>query len=258
MTISQNQIPLVRDVGVPGQLADGNPYVDEDNLPNAAAAAAGVYTVTVGTVSGGETVSFADALTGGVASVVAVTDAATTGPLLAAAFNAVPELRGRAIATAAGAAVTITMSNLNQSMEIGSLSNATVATTTSPAEAPTFPFGVPVYLDANGNAVQAYPGNGLEVDLYGISKRLLNRQAGTVGSSVTGSDGRTDVVAVRTGRIYVAGGSDAVKNGVVYVGVGGGDEGQFFAADSGADRDALPKALATWYGPNCIELKLGL
>lgn len=257
-TISQFKVDNVRDVGSPGQLADGNPYVDEDNVPNAAGANAGVYTVTVGTVSPGDAVGFTESLTGETVSIAAVTDAATTGPLLADAINANPVFRGLATAVATGAAVAITVSDIDLALQIGSLSNVTLATTTAPAEAADYPFGVPVYLDASGNAVQAYPGNSIEGDLYGISKRVLNRASSTVGDSTVAADGRTDVVVVRTGRVYVEGGSDAIKNGSVFVGVANADAGKFFTTDSGSDREELPKALATWYGPNCIELKLGL
>lgn len=260
-TISQIRIDEDLEIGSPGQPADGGPS-DSDNVPNAAGADAGVYTITVTETTPGDPVSVSESLTGESAPVVGGldTDAATTGPLLAAAINANPVLRGLGVASAVGAVVTFTANTPDIPLEF-SVVGGSVATSTAPAEAANFPFGVPVYLDADGNAIQAYPGNGIDVDLYGVSERSLYQEAATPFNSDVSVDGRTDVRVMRTGRIYVEGGASASKGDSVFVGTataGSTVAGQFYTADDGANREELSKSLASWYGPHTLELKLGL
>ena len=64
-----------------------------------------------------------------------------------------------------------------------------------------------------------------------------------------------DVYYVRRGVVGVQTAPDATKGGVVYVGVDGDDEGQFFAEDS-ADRTEVPRSVLSWDGPNRLQLKL--
>lgn len=260
--IEQFEVREQRDIGVPGQIADGSLLTDEDNLPNAGATASGVDTITVGTVSPADPVSVTESVTGETVSVVADTDAATTGPILAAAINANPILRGLGTAVATGAAVAFTTVDPSVDLTFVAGDNTTVAATTAPSEGDEFPFGVPVYRDANGNATQSYPGNSLDGDLVGISIRALNQEAATPYTSSVAYRARTDVRVLRTGRIYVAGGAGteaaaASAGDPVFIGVQNADDGKFFTTNS-ADREALSVSLGEWAGPNLIEIKKGL
>ena len=259
--ISQIKVDDVRDIGVPGQLADGGGHgtTDEDNVPNALGAVAGVHVFTVQTTTGDDDLALSEARTGESILVVSVTNAATSGPLVAAAINDNPVLRGLGEAVAVGAVVTYTLSNANIELAFTGNADLVVTEPTAEAEASRYPFGVPVYLDG-GSATETYPDNSLDGDLYGFSIRALNQEAASPFSSDVSTAGRTDVRVLRSGRMYVAGGSDAVKGGILYVGTSTANAtvaGQCYTTNA-TEREALSKSLGSWYGPNTIELKLGL
>lgn len=258
-TISQVSVDAQRDIGLPGQIADGELTTLEDNLPNAAGVTNSAQSFTVGVATLGDELTVREACTGESVSIFSTADAAFDAAALAAAINDNPVLAGLGAASDDGVS---TVFYLVSSPDIDLVFSSDTTDITVNAPTPSSPgsaigFGLPIYVDGSGNATTSRPAVGsIEDELYGISIRRLNRQAADVFSSDVKTDSRTDVSVLRSGRIYVAGGADAAKRGVVYVGVSAdGEEGQLFTA-AGGSRLPLPISAAEWYGPHCVELKL--
>jgi len=181
----------------------------------------------------------------------------------AAAFNAQPVLAGAGSAVAATDTVTITLRPTVQAqlsvVAQGAPGNSVITVVSNLNEGADYPLAVATYMSADGvYATTVKPAGDIEDVLVGCTVLGLDQEMSYpyVPGPIPAARAGERVEVLRSGAVYVAGGSDAQRGQVVLVGTAAGEIGQWFNA-AGTGRLPIPKPFAQWLNPNIIELALG-
>lgn len=233
------------------------PYLtDTMNLPHGAGKAAQEITLEV---TGALSAAYSVQVEGETVTYVPESgdDVADIADGLEALLNGNPLIRGLFSAESDGTdTVTLTALLTRVEYDVQVVAGAiTLVETTAATDGGVFPVAVAVYVE-NGLARQA-PSSGTKQNIIrGVSVFQYDEEQPSVAS---GADmaypARFDVLYMRRGVVGVDTAPDAVKGGIVYLGVDNADDGKFFATNS-ADREPLAATQAEWDGPNRLLLKL--